>query len=125
MPGHWPWKRKKNRNGEIGRHDNKRCSLVFARLRFCDLASRSNINQNNNVHIGDTCYLKKYFVYIPHNSKGFTGVGVPSLLSLVYVLLNAVIEIVTYRKLPCCDFQKLSYVRMDVDARAESTQSDI
>jgi hypothetical protein len=33
-------------------------ALVVARLRLCDLASRSNINQNNNVHVGDTCYLK-------------------------------------------------------------------
>jgi hypothetical protein len=91
--------KKQRRNGEIGRHDNKRYSLVFARLRLCDLASRSNINQNNNVHIGDTCYLRKYFVCIPHNIKYFTSAGIPSLLSLVYELLNAVNEIVTLQEI--------------------------
>lgn len=110
---------------EIGKHDNKRCSLVFAQLRLCDLASRSNIKQNNNVHIGDTCYLEKYFVCIPHNIMYFTSVGIPSLLSLVSRLLNAVIGIVTLQEIALLWLPEIRLCRMDVDLCAESTQSDI
>jgi hypothetical protein len=41
-----------------GKRAKKKWGDRETRLTLCDLASRSNVNQNNKIHIGDTCYLK-------------------------------------------------------------------
>jgi len=38
-----------------GKRAKKKWGDRETQLRLCDLAGRSNINQNNNAHIGDTC----------------------------------------------------------------------
>ena len=86
--------KERRRNGEIRKHDNKQCSLVLARQKLCDVASRSNIN-HHNMHIGYTCYSKNILYIFRIRSKYFTNVRILSLLRLVSKLLNAVIDIVT------------------------------